>query len=390
MAVPLSYSFRNLWTRRLTTVLTASGMALVVFVFAAILMLAEGLQKTLVETGSYDNVVVHPQGLHSPRCRAASSGTRPPSWRPCPKSPLGADGRPLLAKELVVLINLPKRGSDEPSNVIIRGMEENPSRCRPQVQAGRRGGCRGSGPRRSWSGTSLAEALPGRRDRARRSASACGTGGRGHLRRGEHGVQLRDLGGCGPAHAGLPEAGLLLGHLQAAGSVGVRRLKKRIENDPRLTLEAKRETRFYAEQSEMMAKFLRILGVSLTDHLLPGCHHRGHDHHVCAVANRTAEIGTLRALGFQRRSILTAFLMESLFLGLLGGRGGPLFRLLHAAFHHLHHQLPDLLGAGLLALPSPAEIVCQSLVFSLIMGFVGGVLPASGPRVNIVDALRTT
>ncbi|HEX2768066.1 MAG TPA: ABC transporter permease, partial [Geobacteraceae bacterium] len=58
MAIPYSYSFRNFWTRRLTTVLTASGMALVVFVFAATLMLAEGLEKTLVATGSYDNVVV--------------------------------------------------------------------------------------------------------------------------------------------------------------------------------------------------------------------------------------------------------------------------------------------------------------------------------------------
>ena len=65
MAVPLSYSFRNLWTRRLTTFLTASGMALVVFVFASILMLAKGLQKTLVETGSFDNVVVTRKGSTS-------------------------------------------------------------------------------------------------------------------------------------------------------------------------------------------------------------------------------------------------------------------------------------------------------------------------------------
>ncbi len=58
MKIPFSYSFRNLLTRRLTTILTASGMALVVFVFASILMLAEGLRKTLVQTGSYDNVMV--------------------------------------------------------------------------------------------------------------------------------------------------------------------------------------------------------------------------------------------------------------------------------------------------------------------------------------------
>ena len=65
MAIPFSYSFRNLWTRRLTTVLTASGMALVVFVFASILMLSEGLRKTLVDTGSPDNVVVIRKGSAS-------------------------------------------------------------------------------------------------------------------------------------------------------------------------------------------------------------------------------------------------------------------------------------------------------------------------------------
>src|SRR5512143_2424904 len=65
MALPLSYSVPNLWTRKLTTILTASGMALVVFVFAAILMLAEGLQKTLVDTGSWDNVVLIRKGSQS-------------------------------------------------------------------------------------------------------------------------------------------------------------------------------------------------------------------------------------------------------------------------------------------------------------------------------------
>ncbi len=65
MGLPLSYSIRNLWTRRLTTILTASGMALVVFVFTAILMMAEGLKKTLVDTGSPDNVVVLRKGSSS-------------------------------------------------------------------------------------------------------------------------------------------------------------------------------------------------------------------------------------------------------------------------------------------------------------------------------------
>src|SRR3990172_3081377 len=102
MAIPFSYSFRNLWTRRLTTALTASGMALVVFVFAATLMLATGLRKTLVETGSPDNVVVIRKASQSEvqsgvdRSQAAVIETQP-------EIATGTDGRQLLAKELVVL-----------------------------------------------------------------------------------------------------------------------------------------------------------------------------------------------------------------------------------------------------------------------------------------------
>ena len=108
MRIPLSYSFRNLSTRRLTTLLTASGMALVVFVFAAMLMLAEGLRKTLVETGSADNVKVIRRSSETEvqsgveRLQASIVETQP-------EVAIGEDGHPLLAKEIVVLINLPKR-----------------------------------------------------------------------------------------------------------------------------------------------------------------------------------------------------------------------------------------------------------------------------------------
>src|SRR3990172_5389056 len=102
MRIPLSYSFRNLLTRRLTTILTASGMALVVFVFAAILMLSEGLRKTLVDTGSYDNVVVIRKAAES---EVMSGVERPQAAivETQPEIAVGPDGRQFLAKELVVL-----------------------------------------------------------------------------------------------------------------------------------------------------------------------------------------------------------------------------------------------------------------------------------------------
>ena len=133
MGIFFLYSFRNLMKRRLTTTLTAVGMSLVVFVFASILMLSEGLRQTLVDTGSYDNAVIIRKGAVSEvqsgveRHQASIIGTRP-------EIATGTDGKQLFARELVVLINLPKRDSDKPSNVVIRGIEEQSLALRQQVK----------------------------------------------------------------------------------------------------------------------------------------------------------------------------------------------------------------------------------------------------------------
>ena len=113
MKIPISYIARNLWTRRLTTVLTASGLALVVFVFATVLMLDEGLKTTLVTTGEYDNVVLIRRSADTEvqsgvdRTQAAIAVTHP-------SIALGLDGQPMVSKETVVLISLNKRGTDKP------------------------------------------------------------------------------------------------------------------------------------------------------------------------------------------------------------------------------------------------------------------------------------
>ena len=166
------------------------------------------------------------------------------------------------------------------------------------------------------------------------------------------------------------------------------RVKARLEADPRLTVEAKREIRFYADQSEAMATFLNILGVTLTVIFSLGAVIGAMIAMYAAVANRITEIGTLRALGFQRRSILGAFILESLFLGLLGGVVGVFF----ASFMQLvtistmNWQTFSELAFSFTLTP---RIIGASLVFSLVMGFVGGLLPAfRAARMNIVDSLR--
>lgn len=166
--------------------------------------------------------------------------------------------------------------------------------------------------------------------------------------------------------------------------------KERIESEPRLTVEAKRETKFYEDQSEVMAKFLRILGLTLTVIFSIGAMIGAMITMYAAVANRTGEIGTLRALGFSRRSVLFAFLMESMFLGLTGGLTGLFF----ASFMQLitistmNWQTFSELA---FSFTMTAGIVWQSVLFSIVMGFIGGVLPAfRAARLNIVEALRAS
>jgi len=175
--------------------------------------------------------------------------------------------------------------------------------------------------------------------------------------------------------------------LQDAGSFAA--LKARIESDPRMTLEAKREVKYYQEQSEAMAKFVRILGMTITIIFSVGAIIGAMITMYAAVANRTNEIGTLRAIGFRRRNILAAFLLESLLLGFVGGCIGLLF----ASF------LQNLTVSTFMSFQSfstlafkfqlNAKIVLESLIFSSLMGLIGGFLPAiRASRMNIVDALR--
>lgn len=385
MAIPVSYSFRNLWTRRLTTVLTASGMALVVFVFASVMMLAEGLRKTLIETGSYDNMIVIRKASQSEmqssvdRDQASIVETEP--------GIATAAGKPLLAKELVVIINLPKRTSDKPSNVTIRGIGEFSLALRPQVRL-----VEGRMPRPGSS-----EIIAGKSVAKRFRGAGIGEKLRfamqdwtvvGIFDAGRTGYSTEiwgDVDQLMQAFRRLAYSSILF---RLRDPSEAQKIKERIEADPRLTLEVKRETKYYEEQSEMMAKFLRILGISLTVVFSLGAMIGAMITMYAAVANRTAEIGTLRALGFRRRDILAAFLIESIFLGLTGGLIGLFF----ASFMQLitistvnWQTFSELAFSFTLTGP----IAVSSLGFSLVMGFLGGVLPAfRASRMNIVEALR--
>ena len=133
MKIPFSYIFRNLWTRKLTTLLTAGGMGLVVFVFAAVLMLDAGLRKTLVSTGSFENAMLLRQ---SAQTEIQSSVTRDQASLIETFALIARDaaGDPQVSKETLVLIGVPKKGSDKAANVVVRGLGATGLAIRPQVR----------------------------------------------------------------------------------------------------------------------------------------------------------------------------------------------------------------------------------------------------------------
>jgi len=390
MAVPLSYSFRNLWKRRLTTTLTVAGMALVVFVFATVLMMAAGLQKTLVETGSQNNVVVVRKGSTS---EVMSSVDRNAASivEMMPQVAAGDHGQQMIAKEVVILIALKKQGEEKTSshsNVVVRGVQAESLPLRPQVQlaAGRmlRPGSLeiivGNSIAKRFQGVTLQQTL----NWGGRSWTVVGI-----FDAGNTGFSSEIWGDVDQVMQAFrrPIFSSLIFKLKTPDAFDD--AKMFIENDQRLKLEARRENKYYLDQSEMMAKFLRILGTSLTIIFSIGAIIGAMITMYSAVANRTAEIGTLRALGFRRRNILLAFLTESLFLGFIGGSVGLFFAsfMQFMTISTVNFQTFSELAFKFTLTPG---IIVQSMVFALIMGLVGGMLPAvRASRLKIVDALRS-
>ncbi len=164
----------------------------------------------------------------------------------------------------------------------------------------------------------------------------------------------------------------------------------RIDSDPRTNrMGVKREMVYYAEQSEFLATFIRVLGLVVTVTFSIGATNGAMNTMYAAVANRTREVGTLRALGYRRRSILSAFLLEVLLISFVGGWIG----LLLASFMQFF-RVPTInfdtfteLSFGLALTP---DIAFWTLLFSLVMGCIGGLLPAvCAASLGIVNALRS-
>ena len=386
MKIPFSYVFRNLWTRKLTTALTAGGMALVAFVFAAVLMLDAGLKQTMVGTGSLDNVVFIRKAAET-EIQSGVSRNEASLLETLPQVARDADGRPMLSKESVVLISLTKRGQDKGSNIVTRGLPPMGLTLRQQVRI-ERGRMFRPGSSEIVVGRSVFEEFEG---------VAIGQSLRfaqrdwlvvGMFDGGKSAFDSEVWGDSEQLMQAFRRTGYSSALARLAGTNSYDALKAAVEGDIRLTVEGKREQLFYEDQSRALSTFITILGTVLSVIFSLGAMIGAAITMYSAVAMRTGEIGTLRALGFRRPAVLAAFLLEALLLSLVGGLAGLLFASFLQAItvSTLNFQSFSQLAFGFTLTPG---IVIKTLLFSLLMGFIGGFLPAmAASRLKIVDALR--
>jgi ABC-type lipoprotein release transport system permease subunit len=388
MKIPFSYSFRNLWTRRLTTSLTVLGVALVVFVFAATLMLSNGLREAMVSTGEDENVIVVRKAALS---EGQSFVTREQVniVKTQPEVVSMGDGAPLATSDVVVSINVPKRGDNGLTNLIVRGVSGSAFEIRKRqvtlidgrmYQPGLQEVIIGKAVHDRFQGFDLGGSF--------RMAGTVWTI-----------VGIFDGHGTGFDSEVWGDVEIMLPAIRrpSFSSVTVRLkdsdsfegLKARLEHDPRMTVDLKREKQFYDEQSQGTSAFITFIGASVTFIFSFGAMIGAMITMYAAVSNRTQEIGTLRALGFHRRSVLAAFLFEALLLAFIGGALGIIAS---SALQFFTVSTTNWTTFSELAFGFRLSggIVAGALIFALIMGIVGGFLPAvRASRMKIVEALRT-
>jgi ABC-type lipoprotein release transport system permease subunit len=387
MAVPFKYSLNNFKSRKLTTFITIFGIALVVFVFAAVLMMAYGIEKTLISTGQEDNVLISRKSSNGEISSIIPVNIQD-VIRTLPFIAKDNEGAQIISNEPVVVINLEKEDGAV-SNITVRGVSPKIRELRPQVKL-KNGNWFNYGTRELIVGSSINSRFEGAKvgDQIKFAGDfwnivgvfeAEGSGFESEF--WGDALQLSDAFNRGSTASTVT--------LKLDNAANFNSFKTAFESDIRLKeFEPKIESKFFEEQSELLSNFIRILGIFITIIFSLGATIGASITMFAAVANRTTEIGTLRALGFRRTSILIVFLFESLLISIIGGLIGLAFASLlqFYSISTLNFASFAELEFGFALTPA---IAISSLIFAVLMGIVGGFFPSvRAARFKIISALR--
>jgi putative ABC transport system permease protein len=387
MALPLVYNLESVRARWRTTIVAILGIAGTVGVFVAMLALAKGFQAALVISGDPDNAFVRRAGATSELDSAITLEQLRP-LEDAAEVQRTADG-PLASPEVVVVAALPLKKTGTDANAQVRGVTPRALEVHKAVKVteGR------------FFQKGLLEMVVGRN--AVRSYKGVAPGDT--LKLGGSSwtiVGVMDSGGSAFDSEIWCDADLLNSTFQRPAGIyqsvtlrlvsrdALSALQARVAADPRLRVQVERETDYYAKASRMMTNMILGLGSIVALVMGVGAVFAALNTMYSAVAERTREVATIRAVGFGGGSVVLSFVLEALFVSLAGGLLGcvavlPLNGLTTSTmnfqtFSHLAFAFrvtPLLLGLGLL--------------FALLMGLAGGVPPAiRAARLPVTAALR--
>lgn len=390
MLIPLSYNVRSLFVRKATTIATALGIGLVVFVLSSALMLGEGIRNTLVTTGSSGRALVLRKGSDVEMASGIESNTVNLILA-APGVQRDAEGQPLGAAEVVVVVALDKLGSDEGhvSNIMVRGVQENVLRLRPEVrivegraaQPGTDEAMVGRGISRRFKGLSLGDSFDLKKNRPLRIVGVFESGGSSFESEVWADIEtVRTSFGRGSASSSVTVA------LDSGAAYDG--FAAYVENDKQLGLEPFREVAYYDKQSEGTSIFITALGSIIAFFFSLGAMIGAMITMYGAVAQRSKEVGTLRALGFSRGAVLLSFLVEAGLLALIGGTLGGIASMGMTAVEFSMVNFATWQEIAFSFDPS-LGIVLGSIAAGGVMGILGGFLPAwRASRLSPIAAMR--
>jgi putative ABC transport system permease protein len=386
MGLIASYNLRSMIVRKGTAAMTAGGIAMVVAVFVMTLAIAQGFRATLVASGSPQNAIVLRKGATAETVSAVLRSDVP-IVEALPQVARGPDGRPLSSSELVVIIALPRQSDNQPANVPARGVGPKAFEVRDKLTfvEGRRFA---PGTREINVGKAAVGRFKGLTLGSDVKFGSAVWKVVGVFTAGDAAFESEVWGDVDLMMPAFQRNGYQSMTVKLADPSMFDSFKATVEGDPRLYLQPQREQDYYAAQSQAMTTVIRVFGTFVTLILAIGAMFGAMNTMYAAVAYRTREIGTLRALGFSRFRIVTAFLAESIALATVGGVLGCILAL---PVHGLSTGTTNFSSFSEVAFKfkiTPA-LLAGGLLFSAVMGAVGGLLPAiRAARIPVARALR--
>lgn len=388
MFVPLSYNIRSLFVRKATTIATAFGIGLVVFVLASSLMLSNGIKKTMGSTGKPDRALVLRKGAGT---ELASNIENRAVGVILSQAGTKMEGQvPQGTGEVVVVITVEKLGMEgKVSNVQVRGVTPMSLALRQEVKiiAGRA----------ATPGTD--EVVIGKALKGNFRGLEMGSSFELKKNRSVTVVGIMDADGSGfdsEVWCDIDTLRATFGRNGVNSSVVVQLesqaaydgFKTAVEHDKQLGLESFRESEYYEKQSEGTSIFISVMGIVVTFFFSFGAMIGATITMYAAVAQRRREIGTLQALGFSRFAILTSFVFESATLALAGGILGALASLSMGAVKFSMMNFATFQEVSFSFEPSPG-ILIGSAITGAVMGIIGGFFPAlAAARTPPIAAMR--